>query len=53
MCVSDRARLSSDLVQQSSQGDHTVGVEQTLLVDGVSLQEVLKHQQEGGHQVLL
>lgn len=41
------------LLQQDSQRSHTVRVKQVLLVDRVSLQEVLQHQKESGHQVLL
>jgi hypothetical protein len=42
-----------NLLHQSPQGGDSMGVQQALLVDGVTLQEVLQHQQERGNQVLL
>ena len=43
----------TDLLQQRSHCTDSMRVQQILLVDKVSLQEMLQHQQEGGHQILL
>lgn len=44
---------SKDLLQQNSQGADAMRVKKVILVDCMSLQEMLQHQKENGNQVLL